>query len=206
MLGAYIGWSILTRLPRDPASFALGVLAAAVAPAAVGALLEMALLRRIYRAPELFQLLATFGVVLIVQDATLRLWGPHDLASPARRGCAPSSMLGDALPRLRPRADRDRPAGARPAVAAVHPHPLGHAGARRHAGPRDGGRPRRGPAAAVHLRVRAGRRAGRAGRGAVAARRLGQSRHGPVRHHRRLRGGGRGRPRAACPAPTWPAC
>ena len=40
--------------------------------ALIGVVLEVALLRRIYRAPELFQLLATFGVVLIVQDVTLR--------------------------------------------------------------------------------------------------------------------------------------
>ena len=79
MLGAYVGWTLLTRLPRDPAWFALGVLGAAAALAALGALLEMGLLRRLYRSPELFQLLATFGVVLVVQDATLALWGPDDL-------------------------------------------------------------------------------------------------------------------------------
>src|SRR4051794_31759128 len=82
MLGAYIGWSILTRLPRDPASFAAGILLAPAATAAIGAALEIALLRRIYKAPELFQLLATFGVVLIAQDATLHIWGPSDLSLP----------------------------------------------------------------------------------------------------------------------------
>ncbi len=82
MLGAFIGWSILTRLPRDPAWFALGVLATAAATALIGAALEIGLLRRIYRAPELFQLLATFGVVLVLADATLWLWGPNDLPLP----------------------------------------------------------------------------------------------------------------------------
>ncbi|GAC1345201.1 MAG: ABC transporter permease [Acetobacteraceae bacterium] len=82
MLGAYIGWSVLTRLPRDPAWFVLGVLATALATGAIGVVLEIALLRRVYRAPELFQLLATFGVVLMVQDATLLVWGPNDLALP----------------------------------------------------------------------------------------------------------------------------
>src|SRR3954453_21014000 len=77
MLGAYIGWSILTRLPRDPEWFAAGVLLTAVAPAGIGAAIEIALLRRIYRAPELFQLLATFGIVLIVEDVTLAVWGPN---------------------------------------------------------------------------------------------------------------------------------
>ena len=82
MLGAYVAWTILRHLPRDPASFAVGVLATAACLAVLGTLLEVTLLRRLYRAPELFQLLATFGVVLMVQDATLRLWGPNDLSLP----------------------------------------------------------------------------------------------------------------------------
>jgi branched-chain amino acid transport system permease protein len=82
MLGAYLGWSILTRLPHTPAGFTLGVLAAAAATAAIGAVLEIALLRRLYTAPPLFQLLATFGVMLIIQDVTLFFWGPEDLALP----------------------------------------------------------------------------------------------------------------------------
>ena len=80
MLGAFIGWSILSRLPREPEWFVAGVLGTALATAAVGVVLEVALLRRIYRAPELLQLLATFGVVLVVQDAALWLWGPVDLS------------------------------------------------------------------------------------------------------------------------------
>jgi branched-chain amino acid transport system permease protein len=82
MLGAYLAWSILTRLPPDPAWYALGVAGAALATAGIGVLLEIGLLRRIYRAPELFQLLATFGVVLVVQDLTLLIWGPGDLTLP----------------------------------------------------------------------------------------------------------------------------
>ncbi len=82
MLGAYIAWTILRHLPRDPASFAAGTLLTGLALAAIGALLEVTLLRRLYRAPELFQLLATFGLVLMVQDATLYLWGPDDHVLP----------------------------------------------------------------------------------------------------------------------------
>ncbi len=95
MLGAYIGWSILTRLPRDPASFLLGVLLTAFATGAIGILIEVALLRRIYRAPELFQLLATFGVVLIVQDLVLLAWGPNDLALPRARWLRSAVEIGD---------------------------------------------------------------------------------------------------------------
>jgi branched-chain amino acid transport system permease protein len=80
MLGAYVGWSLLSRLPREPAWFALGVLGTALLVGLFGAILETALLRRLYRSPELFQLLATFGIVLVVQDATLAIWGPNDLS------------------------------------------------------------------------------------------------------------------------------
>jgi branched-chain amino acid transport system permease protein len=82
MLGAYVGWSVLTRLPHTPAGFALGVILAALVLAVLGAGLEVTLLRRLYRAPELLQLLATFGVVLIVQDAAQAVWGAEDLPLP----------------------------------------------------------------------------------------------------------------------------
>ena len=83
MLGAYVGWSILTRLPdRGVPWFVVGVLGTVLVIAALGAALEMLLLRRIYRAPELLQLLATFGVLLMVQDVVLLIWGPADLTVP----------------------------------------------------------------------------------------------------------------------------
>ena len=85
MLGAYIGWSVLTRLPRDPAWFVAGVVITAALTGLVGLLLELTVLRRVYRAPELFQLLATFGIVLIVQDGVQHLWGPADLPLPRPR-------------------------------------------------------------------------------------------------------------------------
>ncbi|MBP0495879.1 ABC transporter permease [Pararoseomonas indoligenes] len=85
MLGAYIGWSIMTRLPREPEWFVLGVIATALLTALIGVVLEVVVLRRVYRAPELFQLLATFGVVLVLQDVTLWLWGPVELPLPRGR-------------------------------------------------------------------------------------------------------------------------
>ena len=65
-----------------PLGFFGGLLLAALGVAAVGVLVEVLVLRRIYQAPEIFQLLATFGVVLIVQDLTLWIWGPADLFAP----------------------------------------------------------------------------------------------------------------------------
>jgi branched-chain amino acid transport system permease protein len=62
-------------------------------------MVEMLVLRRIYRAPELFQLLATFALVLIIKDAALWLWGPEDLFGPRAPGLAGAvHLLGRRLP------------------------------------------------------------------------------------------------------------
>jgi branched-chain amino acid transport system permease protein len=85
MLGAYLAVTIIPRLfdiERSLPMFLLGVLAAALIVGVLGALMEIVLLRRIYKAPELFQLLATFGVVLMVQDIVIRVWGPVEIPGP----------------------------------------------------------------------------------------------------------------------------
>jgi len=86
MLGAYLAWTLVTALPRGHLGFWGGVLLAALIVGAIGVLIEVLVLRRIYKAPELFQLLATFGVVLIVQDVALMIWGPQDLLGPRAPG------------------------------------------------------------------------------------------------------------------------
>jgi branched-chain amino acid transport system permease protein len=100
MLGAYLAWTLVTALPRGHGGFWGGVLGAALLVGLLGAAVEIALLRRIYRAPELFQLLATFGVVLVVQDAALLVWGPADLLGPRAPGLRGSAeVLGVRFPR-----------------------------------------------------------------------------------------------------------
>ena len=79
MLGAYLAWTFVERWGSTPGGFWGGVLLAALIVGVLGALMEVLLLRRLYRSPELFQLLATFGVVLLVQDAAFAIWGPEDL-------------------------------------------------------------------------------------------------------------------------------
>jgi len=79
MLGAYLAWSLVERWGGTVYGFWGGVLLAALLVGVLGAVMEVLLLRRLYRSPELFQLLATFGVVLLVQDAVFALWGPEDL-------------------------------------------------------------------------------------------------------------------------------
>ena len=79
--------------------FWIGIALAALCVGAIGVLMELTLLRRIYRAPELFQLLATFGVVLVVEDAVRWLWGPEDLLSPRAPGFRGTvEILGQRFP------------------------------------------------------------------------------------------------------------
>jgi branched-chain amino acid transport system permease protein len=89
MLGAYAAYSFSQFLMARvgvPLGFWTGVVLAALTIGLLGVLMEVVLLRRIYRAPELYQLLATFGVVLVVQDAALAIWGREDLLSPRAPG------------------------------------------------------------------------------------------------------------------------
>ena len=87
MLGAYTAFTLVHKLGAGTVLGFWGALVlAAGAVAVVGAVVEMVLLRRIYQAPELLQLLATFGLVLIVQDLVLVIWGPEDLLGPRAPG------------------------------------------------------------------------------------------------------------------------
>lgn len=93
MLGLYVAYSLIERLGVTPLGFWGGILGAAVAVAVVGALIEMLVLRRIYHAPELFQLLATFALTLVIKDAVLWGWGAEDLLGPRAPGLRGSVEL-----------------------------------------------------------------------------------------------------------------
>jgi ABC-type branched-subunit amino acid transport system permease subunit len=98
MIGTYIAYTFSTRI-GGAFGFWGGIVATALLVGALGALIEVVLLRRIYRAPELFQLLATFALVLVINDATLWLWGPEDLLGPRAPGLTGAvGLLGRQLP------------------------------------------------------------------------------------------------------------
>ena len=98
MLGTYIAYSFATHV-SGALGFWGGIVATALIVGTLGALIEIVLLRRIYRAPELFQLLATFALVLMINDAALWLWGPEDLLGPRAPGLRGSiEVLGRQLP------------------------------------------------------------------------------------------------------------
>ena len=85
MLGVYIAYTLVEQLGVG-LGFWPALLLSALAVGAIGAAVEVLLLRRIYRAPELFQLLATFALVLVIKDAALWLWGSEDLLGPRAPG------------------------------------------------------------------------------------------------------------------------
>jgi branched-chain amino acid transport system permease protein len=85
MLGIYIAYSIATKV-GGALGFWGAIVLAPLLVAAIGTLIEILLLRRIYQAPELFQLLATFAVLLVFNDMTLLIWGNEDLFGPRAPG------------------------------------------------------------------------------------------------------------------------
>jgi branched-chain amino acid transport system permease protein len=98
MLGIYIAYTMATKI-GGAFGFWGGIVLTALLVGVIGAAIEMLLLRRIYRAPELFQLLATFALVLIINDMTLWLWGPEDLLGPRAPGLSGAvEVFGRKLP------------------------------------------------------------------------------------------------------------
>ena len=98
MLGAYVAYTLTERF-AGPLGFWASLLAAAALVALVGALVEMVLLRRIYHVPDLFQLLATFGLTLAIEDLAVLIWGPDDLVGPRAPGLRGAvAILGQPTP------------------------------------------------------------------------------------------------------------
>jgi branched-chain amino acid transport system permease protein len=71
MLGAFLAASLV----QATGSFALGILLAIPATAALGMALEVTLLRKLYARDHLSQVLATFALILILNEAARIVWG-----------------------------------------------------------------------------------------------------------------------------------
>ena len=75
MIGAYL----MASFVQATGSFWLSLPLALVATALVGAALEVGLLRTLYERDHLTQVLATFAIILIANDAVRLIWGPQPL-------------------------------------------------------------------------------------------------------------------------------
>src|SRR5262252_2125288 len=80
MVGAFLA----AALVQATGSFVAGVLLAVPATAVIGMLLEMSVLRTLYTRDHLSQVLATFALILIANEAVRIVWGPDlPLSMPA---------------------------------------------------------------------------------------------------------------------------
>jgi branched-chain amino acid transport system permease protein len=75
MIGAYVGATIAART----GSFLLGLMAALPASALAGMLVEVLVLRRLYKKEHLDQVLATFGLIMFFNELTRIVWGRQPL-------------------------------------------------------------------------------------------------------------------------------
>ncbi len=67
----------------------------ALGAAAIGAVLEPTLLRPFYRRPEEYQLLVTFGLMMILEDLMRFLWGPYPISATVLFSKMGSAKVGD---------------------------------------------------------------------------------------------------------------
>ncbi|HJS30989.1 MAG TPA: branched-chain amino acid ABC transporter permease, partial [Alphaproteobacteria bacterium] len=75
MIGAYIAASAIAA----SGSFLIGLAAAIAGTAAIAIALEMTILRRLYRRSHLAQVLATFALILIANEAVRMVWGSQPI-------------------------------------------------------------------------------------------------------------------------------
>ena len=78
MLGAFIAATLVFLT----GSFVLGVLLAIPAVAVIGVLLELTVVRALYARDHLDHVLATFGLILVIDTVAHMVWGPEGFSVP----------------------------------------------------------------------------------------------------------------------------
>jgi len=80
MIGAYLAWSLSGSLGNFWAAIALGIVLSVL----LGMLLEWLLIRHFYRRDHLYQVLLTYGLILIFEELRSIIWGDdvHGVAIP----------------------------------------------------------------------------------------------------------------------------
>src|SRR5262245_11832500 len=99
MLGAYAAWQIAQWIGTFTGSFWLAVIGSAIAVALLGGVIERLLLRHLYGREDLYQLLLTYALVLMLGDGARMLWGTQQLTVPRPTGLTGSfEWLGAVVP------------------------------------------------------------------------------------------------------------
>jgi branched-chain amino acid transport system permease protein len=82
MLGAYLAWQAVQWLQPSAEGFWPAALFAALMVALLGAVVERVFFRSLYGRDELYQLLFTYALVLILGDVAKFIWGTRQLSVP----------------------------------------------------------------------------------------------------------------------------
>ncbi|MEK7443450.1 MAG: branched-chain amino acid ABC transporter permease [candidate division NC10 bacterium] len=99
MLGAYGAFQIVQWLGTGPGSFWWATLGAALGVALLGGLIERFLFRHLYGKEELYQLLFTYALVLILSDVAKIFWGTQQKSISRPPGLVGSvSIFGTIVP------------------------------------------------------------------------------------------------------------
>jgi branched-chain amino acid transport system permease protein len=99
MIGAYLAWQGVHWLAPLAGSFWLAALMSAVGVALLGCVVERLLLQQLYGREELYQLLLTYALVLILADGARFIWGTDQLSVATPKLLAGSlRILGANLP------------------------------------------------------------------------------------------------------------
>ena len=99
MLGAYGAYQFVQWFGTGPGRFWWAVLGAALAVAVLGSVIERLLFRYLYDKEELYQLLFTYALVLILSDAAKILWGTQQKSVSRPPGLAGSfHLFGATIP------------------------------------------------------------------------------------------------------------
>jgi len=94
MAGAYLA----ARVHQSSGSFVGAVLVAMAATVLIAWVLEILIVRRLYHRDHLAQVIATFGIILIADDAVKAIWGPSPILAPTPAALAEPVRLLAELP------------------------------------------------------------------------------------------------------------
>ena len=93
MIGAYLAWSLSGSLGNFWAAIALGIVLSVL----LGMLLEWLLIRHFYRRDHLYQVLLTYGLILIFEELRSIIWGDDVHGVPVPDVLSASVPLTDTL-------------------------------------------------------------------------------------------------------------
>jgi branched-chain amino acid transport system permease protein len=96
MVGAFLTYQLYPFIAPDTVvGFMIAIVLSGVLVAILGLIFEYFLLRRVYQAEELMQLVLTLAAVLVIRDATKFFWGLDDVTVSLPSALAGAVVIGD---------------------------------------------------------------------------------------------------------------